>query len=289
MASDTQGKGNEKKILVVEDDSGQKSTNHTNHVQQGQWLRAAILGANDGLLSTTSLMLGIGAVKEDRLSVVLSGLAGAVAGACSMAVGEFVSVSTQRDIEELGRTLNQTKLSNQDQESQENVSRTNLDVSPNIILGGRKSIIAGPNEIAAVSPSTLTYGRSLQSFSPGKSPLTKVISEDGIVKLKKHDEINVQLPNPALAASASALAFLFGSFFPLATALLIKEDKARTILIPIVTSIALALFGGLGARLGGSSVSISAFRVVVGGWIAMGISYGILKPFHVEDQETDST
>ncbi|KAI3931990.1 hypothetical protein MKW98_012400 [Papaver atlanticum] len=284
MASDN-NQGNETKILVVDDDNGQISTNH---VQRGQWLRAAILGANDGLLSTTSLMLGIGAVKEDRLSVILSGLAGAVAGACSMAVGEFVSVSTQRDIEELG-TLNQTKLSNQDQESQENVRRTNLDVSPNIILVGRKSVIAGLNEMAAVSPSTLTYGRSLQSFSPGKSPLTRVISEDGIVKLKKHDEIIVALPNPALAASASALAFLFGSFFPLATALLVKEDKVRSILIPIVTSIALALFGGIGARLGGSSVSISAFRVVVGGWIAMGISYGILKPFHVEDQETDST
>ncbi|RZC54793.1 hypothetical protein C5167_013649 [Papaver somniferum] len=287
MASDTQGTSNEKKILVVDDDNGQKSTNH---VQRGQWLRAAILGANDGLLSTTSLMLGIGAVKEDRLSVILSGLAGAVAGACSMAVGEFVSVSTQRDIEEMGRTLNfQTKLSNQDQESHENVSRTNLDVSPNIILGGRKSVITGLNEMAALSPLTLTYGRSLQSFSPGKSLLTRVISEDGIVKLKKNDEIIVALPHPALAASASALAFLFGSFFPLATALLIKEAKARTILIPIVTSIALALFGGIGARLGGSSVSISAFRVVLGGWIAMGISYGILKPFHVEDQETDST
>lgn len=65
-------------------------------LRRAQWLRAAILGANDGLLSTTSLMLGVGAAKEDRRSMVLSGLAGAVAGACSMAVGEFVSVSTQK-------------------------------------------------------------------------------------------------------------------------------------------------------------------------------------------------
>ncbi|XP_031401105.1 vacuolar iron transporter homolog 4-like [Punica granatum] len=69
-------------------------------LQRAQWLRAAILGANDGLLSTTSLMLGVGAAREDRQSMVLSGLAGALAGALSMAVGEFVSVSTQRDIEE---------------------------------------------------------------------------------------------------------------------------------------------------------------------------------------------
>ncbi|KAL2548914.1 putative membrane protein [Forsythia ovata] len=68
-------------------------------IERGQWLRAAILGANDGLLSTTSLMLGVGAAKEDKWLMIISGLAGAVAGACSMAVGEFVSVSTQRDIE----------------------------------------------------------------------------------------------------------------------------------------------------------------------------------------------
>ncbi|XP_065854939.1 vacuolar iron transporter homolog 5-like [Euphorbia lathyris] len=68
-------------------------------LQRAQWLRAAVLGACDGLLSTTSLMLGIGAAQEDKRSMILSGLAGAVAGACSMAVGEFVSVSTQRDIE----------------------------------------------------------------------------------------------------------------------------------------------------------------------------------------------
>ncbi|KAI3992069.1 hypothetical protein MKX01_014960 [Papaver californicum] len=276
MASDTQGTSKEKEITVVGDDNGQKSTNHV-HVQRGQWLRTAILGANDGLLSTTSLMLGIGAVKDDRLSVILSGLAGAVAGACSMAVGEFVSVSTQRDIEEMGRILNsKTKISIQDQISQKNVHLTNLDVSPNIILDGRKSVSSRLGEIPAVSPFTSTYGRSLQSFSPGKSPMMRAISEDGIIEMKKHDEINETLPNPALAAIASAFAFLFGSFFALATALLVKENKARTISIPIVTSIALALFGWTGARLGGSSVSISAFRVVVGGWIAMGISYGIL-------------
>ncbi|KAL2536483.1 putative membrane protein [Forsythia ovata] len=75
-------------------------------IERGQWLRAAILGANDGLLSTTSLMLGVGAAKEDKWLMIISGLAGAVAGACSMAVGEFVSVSTQRDIELQANILN---------------------------------------------------------------------------------------------------------------------------------------------------------------------------------------
>ncbi|MFS8016757.1 putative Ccc1 family protein [Helianthus anomalus] len=80
-------------------DSVKKQTNRVDRLQRAQWLRAAILGANDGLLSTTSLMMGVGAAQEDQWVMVLSGLAGAIAGACSMAVGEFVSVSTQRDIE----------------------------------------------------------------------------------------------------------------------------------------------------------------------------------------------
>lgn len=67
--------------------------------QRSQWLRAAVLGANDGLVSTASLMVGVGAVKKDDKAMLLSGIAGLFAGACSMAIGEFVSVYSQRDIE----------------------------------------------------------------------------------------------------------------------------------------------------------------------------------------------
>ncbi|XP_052191530.1 vacuolar iron transporter homolog 2-like [Diospyros lotus] len=88
----------ELRLPAAHHDNNPTSTPMSNPLQRAQWLRAAILGANDGLLSTTSLMLGVGAAKENRRSVILSGIAGAVAGACSMAVGEFVSVSTQRDI-----------------------------------------------------------------------------------------------------------------------------------------------------------------------------------------------
>ncbi|XP_068649242.1 vacuolar iron transporter homolog 4-like [Aristolochia californica] len=173
-------------------------------VQRGQWLRAAILGANDGLLSTTSLMLGIGAAKKDRQSMVLSGLAGAVAGACSMAVGEFVSVSTQRDIE---------KMANQ---------RGN----------------------------------------------------------KQMEEI---LPNPFKAAVASGFAFLLGSLVPLLSAAFVRTYRTRILMLPLVTSIALAAFGGVGASLGGSPVRVSALRVLIGGWIAMAITYGLLKPLQDHD------
>ncbi|GLJ54883.1 hypothetical protein SUGI_1178530 [Cryptomeria japonica] len=82
--------------------------------QRGQWLRAAVLGANDGLVSTASLMMGVGAVKPDARAMLLSGLAGLVAGACSMAIGEFVSVYTQLDVE-----LSQIKRENPTEEKEE--------------------------------------------------------------------------------------------------------------------------------------------------------------------------
>ncbi|OVA01041.1 protein of unknown function DUF125 [Macleaya cordata] len=284
MATETLETSKDHKVSVSDDDHGQRVDN----VQRAQWLRAAILGANDGLLSTTSLMLGIGAAREDRWSVILSGLAGAVAGACSMAVGEYVSVSTQRDIEEMGRIQNsETQSSKQDHESQLNKSNSNLDTSPTVIHGGRKSVEGGAHEIPAISPLAITLGRRLQVFSPGRSPIMRVISEDVQKELKKRDETET-LPNPGKAAAASALAFLCGSVVPLVTALFVTENKIRTVAIVMVTSIALALFGGVGAHLGGSSVRVSALRVLIGGWIAMAISYGLLKPFHVDNQNKDS-
>ncbi|KAG0449821.1 hypothetical protein HPP92_027098 [Vanilla planifolia] len=75
------------------------SADGTNFSNRAQWLRAAVLGANDGLVSTASLMMGIGAAKDDAKAMVISGFAGMVAGACSMAIGEFVSVYSQLDIE----------------------------------------------------------------------------------------------------------------------------------------------------------------------------------------------
>ncbi|WMV15265.1 hypothetical protein MTR67_008650 [Solanum verrucosum] len=182
---------------------------------RAQWLRAAILGANDGLLSTTSLMLGVGAAKDqDQRSMVLSGIAGALAGACSMAVGEFVSVSTQRDIKVMEFDARRTMM----EESK----------------------------------------------------------QDNDIKLEP-------LPSPLKAAAASSLAFLFGAFVPMIPALLVSENRIRIFFMVLVASLALCLFGGIGAYLGGSSVKISAMRVLLGGWISMALSYGLLKPFDHDD------
>ncbi|PON64163.1 Ccc1-like protein [Parasponia andersonii] len=207
-------------------------------VERAQWLRAAILGANDGLLSTTSLMLGVGAAKDDRRSMALSGLAGALAGACSMAVGEFVSVSTQREIEE--------KL---------------------IIL--------------QKEPKFQEYPRS---SNPGSSPVMRVIAEDQAAVDYGSPIVS---PNPHKAAAASALAFLSGSVVPLVSAVLVSNNAVRIAVIVVVATVALAVFGGLGAWLGGSPPKASVVRVVVGGWFAMAVTYGMLKPFDRENNGKD--
>lgn len=178
--------------------------------QRAQWLRAAVLGANDGLVSVASLMLGIGAVKKDFKAMLIAGFAGLVAGACSMAIGEFVSVYTQYDIE-----VSQMK-------------RDNLKQNSRIIESG--------------------------------------------------DETDKEkLPNPVQAAMASALAFSVGALVPLLAAVFLKEHKLRLVVVALVASFALVIFGGVGAVLGRTPVVKSCVRVLVGGWMAMAITFGLTK------------
>ncbi|KAF8377149.1 hypothetical protein HHK36_030522 [Tetracentron sinense] len=166
--------------------------------QRSQWLRAAVLGANDGLVSTASLMMGVGAVREDIKVMVLTGFAGLVAGACSMAIGEFVSVYSQLDIE-----LAQMKREKRDGEEESQ---------------------------------------------------------------------KVQLPSPLQAAVASALAFSIGAIVPLLAAAFIKDHKVRLSVVASAASLALLLFGGVGAVLGKAPLGRSCARVLVGGWMAMAIT-----------------
>ncbi|KAK6933614.1 Ccc1 family [Dillenia turbinata] len=240
--------------LAIEDES-QNNNERVDFADRGQWLRAAILGANDGLISTTSLMLGVGAAKEDRWSMALSGLAGALAGACSMAVGEFVSVATQRDIEKVakdGKLCRDHELCDGQIDDNE---------------------VKHVNEANIFSPSKVLSNHKIKP-SPRRSPLMRVVTEDATRYVEGES-----LPNPYKAASASALAFLCGSFFPLLPACLVVENTIRIVVIVFITSVALILFGGFGAYLGGSAIRVSALRVLLGGWIAMAVTYGLLKPF----------
>ncbi|XP_062084689.1 vacuolar iron transporter homolog 4-like [Humulus lupulus] len=173
--------------------------------QRAQWLRAAVLGANDGLVSVASLMMGIGSVRKDIKAMLLAGFAGLVAGACSMAIGEFVSVYTQYDIEK----------------SQIKRRRRN--------------------------------------------------GEEGV------DETKEKLPNPAQAAVASALAFSLGALAPLLAAAFINDHKVRLGVVATVASFALLFFGAVGAVLGRTPVVKSCARVLIGGWLAMAITFGVTK------------
>ncbi|KAL4556045.1 hypothetical protein LXL04_038683 [Taraxacum kok-saghyz] len=169
--------------------------------QRGQWLRAAILGANDGLITVASLMMGVGAVKHDSKAMILSGFAGLVAGACSMAIGEFVSVYSQLDVE-----VAQMKRDGNNQEKEKE-----------------------------------------------------------------------QLPNPMQAAVASALAFTLGAIVPLLASSFIEDHKLRLGVVVAAVSLALVAFGWAGSILGGTPVAKSCFRVLVGGLMAMAITFGLTK------------
>ncbi|KAL6511955.1 hypothetical protein OROGR_021552 [Orobanche gracilis] len=179
--------------------------------RRSQWLRAAVLGANDGLVSTASLMMGIGAVRHAMKAMVLTGFAGLVAGACSMAIGEFVSVYSQLDIE-----CGQMR---------------------------RERIRAGMGEISGVGD----------------------------------DEDKEGLPNPLQAAAASALAFSVGAMVPLLAASFISEYRMRIGAVVAAVSVALVVFGWFGAALGGVPVVRSSGRVLIGGWLAMAITFGLTK------------
>ncbi|CAN4080412.1 unnamed protein product [Withania somnifera] len=244
---------------------------------RAQWLRAAILGANDGLLSTTSLMLGVGAAKDqDQQSMVLSGIAGALAGACSMAVGEFVSVSTQLDI---------AKSIADDLKGGDGGYGTKFQL-----------VCSSPTNIAETKQGEVPHDMNLhiQFLTPARSPMTKVMEIDARRNTMESSKVGnnrkpEQLPSPLKAAAASSLAFLCGAFVPVVPALLMSESRNRIGMMVIVASLALCLFGGFGAYLGGSSVKVSAMRVLLGGWISMAISYGLLKPFDNDSKRDHDT
>jgi len=179
--------------------------------KRSQWLRAAVLGANDGLVSTASLMMGVGAVKQDLKAMILSGFAGLVAGACSMAIGEFVSVYSQLDIEVAQMKRDKERMHGSEREGEET------------------------------------------------------------------DEEKESLPNPLQAAVASALAFSVGAMVPLLAASFIRDYKVRIGVVVAAVTLALVVFGWLGAVLGKAPVFRSSARVLLGGWMAMSITFGLTK------------
>ncbi|MGE5467305.1 MAG: VIT family protein [Ignavibacteria bacterium] len=222
------------------------SRRHTERHRSGRlgWLRAAVLGANDGIVSTASLVVGVGAAESDRASVLVAGVAGLVAGALSMAIGEYVSVHSQADAES-------ADLSRE---------RAELERDPAAEHRELTSIYVG----RGVSPSLAR-------------DVARQLMQHDALGAHARDELGIssaRRARPVQAALASAGSFAAGAAVPLAAALL---APARSLLpwVFAASTLCLALLGGVAARIGGARGMTGAVRVGVLGAVAMAITAGI--------------
>ena len=208
------------------------------------WLRAAVLGANDGIVSTASLLLGVSSANATHSDVLIAGVAGLVAGAMSMAAGEYVSVQSQADTEEADLALEHTELLS----------------DPS---GEHKELAA------------LYVGRGLDP-ALAKQVATQLMAHDAI-GAHARDELGISenlSARPIQAALASAGSFAIGAALPLVTATIGPEAG----LIPVVSGTSLmflAGLGGLAAHAGGASVITGALRVTFWGALAMALTAGV--------------
>ena len=210
-------------------------------VQHVGWLRAAVLGANDGIISTASLMMGIASAQAVPNTVLLTGIAGLVAGAISMAAGEYVSVRSQADTENADLAKEREELANQPEAELREL--TEIYVTRGLA-----------RDLARQVAVQLTAHDALA---------THARDELGIIEFLQ--------ARPLQAALASAGTFAVGAFIPLLVALLVPEQY----LIAAISGIslcALALLGGLAAKVGGANQWQGALRVCVWGAIAMGLT-----------------
>ena len=202
------------------------------------WLRAAVLGANDGIVSTASLMLGVHASDAASSAVVTAGLAGLVAGALSMSVGEYVSVSSQRDSE----------LADLEKE------RMELEHYPEA-------------ELRELTEIWVQRGLDRELASEVAVQLT---AHDPL-KAHLRDELNLELDSlarPTQAAVVSAVSFALGAAVPLLVGWL-AASGTRSWALPVAALLALAITGALGARVGGGLSWRASLRVLLGGGVAM--------------------
>ncbi|QFT59799.1 VIT family protein [Sulfitobacter sp. THAF37] len=214
------------------------------------WLRAAVLGANDGLVSTASLVVGVAAAGSGRPEVLIAGLAGLVAGAMSMAAGEYVSVSSQSDTE-------------------------NADIARE-----RAELEAAPE--AELDELTQIYVQ--RGLDPGLARQVAVqLTEKDALAAHLRDELGIQdtaSARPVQAALVSAATFAAGAVVPLIVAALAGQAQI-VLFVALTTLLALAVLGGLGAVVGGAGVLRGAGRVMFWGALAMAATAGVGMIFGV--------
>ncbi|MGJ7565498.1 VIT1/CCC1 transporter family protein [Variovorax sp. GB1R11] len=214
------------------------------------WLRAAVLGANDGIISTASLVVGVAAAHASHASILTTAVAGLVAGAMSMAAGEFVSVYSQADTEKADLERERVELTTQPEAEQ--------------------------RELTAI------YVRRGLEYKLASQVATQLMAHDAL-GAHARDELGISdalSARPLQAALASAASFSVGAALPLAVVALAPQAS----LLPwtIATAIAfLALLGAVAARIGGTPVARSVWRVAFWGTLAMGITAGVGTLFGV--------
>ena len=208
------------------------------------WLRAAVLGANDGIISTASLILGVASAASDTNQALVAGVAGLVAGAMSMAAGEYVSVSSQSDTENADLARETKELANDPANEAEELAQ---------IYAGRGVEIGLARQVARQLMASDALGAHSRD-ELGISPATAA--------------------RPVQAAMASAASFMAGAAAPLSLVLL----SPSSILLPAVGAgslVFLALLGMIGAKAGGAGIARPTIRVVFWGALAMALTTGI--------------
>ncbi len=212
------------------------------------WLRAAVLGANDGIVSTASLIVGVAAASAGRTEILVAGVAGMVAGAMSMAAGEFVSVSSQLDTERADVALEREELAIQPEFERRELAAI-------YVARGLTP------ELAAQVADQLMAQDALAAHSRDELGLSEAVSA-----------------RPVQAALTSAAAFAAGAVLPLLTALLASES----VVVPVVAGaslVCLTALGALSARTGRAPVLRASARVAFWGALAMGLTAGVGRLF----------
>ena len=212
------------------------------------WIRAGVLGANDGIVSTAGLVVGVAGATLERGPIFTAGLAGLVAGSISMGLGEYISVSSQRDSE-------RSQLVTEQRELAENAEQE-LD------------------ELAEIYAS--------KGLKPATARLVAIeLTEHDALKAHADAELRInpdELTNPRHAAVASATSFTVGALLPL-VAILLPPERLRVPVTVLAVLIALSVAGFLSARLGGSSARLAVTRIVIGGGAGLALTYTIGKLF----------
>jgi vacuolar iron transporter family protein len=208
------------------------------------WLRAGVLGANDGIVSTAGLVVGVAGATTQRAPILTAGLAGLVAGAVSMALGEYVSVSSQRDTERA------------------------------LLAKERRELAEEPaEELAELAELYVAKGLS--------APTARLVAEELTARdaLAAHADIELgidpdALTSPWQAAASSAVSFTLGALLPV-LAIVLPAPSARVPVTFVVVLIALAVTGSVSAAVGGSARRIAVRRIVLGGALAMIVTYAV--------------